>query len=1214
MLQHCHLLRQITTSMQGSSYAFSRFSVAGLVMLVAGACNGFGDFQAGPPSGFAYSGSPFVFTDGAPITPAKPTINGSVTSCVSSPALPSGLVLDQTSCTITGTPAGLQPPTGYNITAANKVGSASTTISIEVNQNPPASLVYAGNPFTFTQGASIGSVAATFTGSATGCVSAPALPPGLSINATTCEITGIPTTAQVATAYTITVSNAFGSANAGINIAVNAESTPPSTPTAFNASPISGTQIDLTWVASTDNFSAQGNLIYEICRVTGTGGCTAFTVTHTTGAGAVSFSSTGLTAGTVYYFVIRARDEANNFSIASGEISVMTTPAGTVSNPTFAPPAGLYNITQNVSLSVAAPAASTICYTTNGTDPACDGTKLACSAGTLYSAAVSVSATSTVKAIGCKPTYTDSTIANSAYTIDAIAPATPTAFNASPISTSQIDLTWAASSDNISPTGNIIYEICRATTPGGCATFSATHTTAAGATTFSSTGLNAGTTYFFVIRARDEATNLSTVSGEISAVTTPVGTVSNPVFSPPAGTYNAAQNVTITVASPASPTICYSTNGVDPSCDIITKLTCTSGSSYSGPVSVAAGQTLKAVGCKLLYADSAITSGLYTVDATAPQVTNVTSSTADGTYNTGATISIQVIFTEPVIVTGTPVLSLATGSPATTPVNYVSGTGTNTLTFDYLVANGNTTNDLEYASTAALSLAGGSIQDAVGNNAVLPLAAPGAAGSISASKAFNINPPPNVLSVSPINGATNWSVTDPITVTFDQNMNTGLIVAQGANGACSGTFWVSVDGFATCLGGTMAYPTQSSATFTPSSPFCVESNYPVQVRMLTAVQSATGVPLTGQFDSTNNFSTQQALLKVGVTTGSDVRAFAVHCNTLFVAGAFTELSGAVSVQNLAAINLATGFARGGGFVPPGFGADAAINALAIAGNELVIGGNFLNAGGAARSRIASFNVVTGVLGATAPTVNGPVNAIAVEPPNKIYVGGDFTTFAGQPRTKLAAVMVGTASAEPTWNPAYTGTGAVLALAFNVNRVFVGGSFTGGNLGGTSANYLGAVNNSTGVNAGWCGSGASAPVESLAVSGGNVYMGGSFGSACTFGFNRYGAVSATTAGTIGFNLSGTSGNVSAIALTGTTAYAAGMFNGGTGFFASLRNYAGATNLTGTVNAWDPNLNGNGRAVYVLGSAIILGGLFTSVNGSTAVGNMAIVDATTGAYRP
>jgi hypothetical protein len=119
-------------------------------------------------------------------------------------------------------------------------------------------------------------------------------------------------------------------------------------------------------------------------------------------------------------------------------------------------------------------------------------------------------------------------------------------------------------------------------------------------------------------------------------------------------------------------------------------------------------------------------------------VTNVTSSLADGTYGVGQVVPVQVTFSEAVTVTGTPQLTLSTGSPATTAVNYSSGSGTNTLTFNYTVAAGNTSPDLDYASVSALALNGGTIKDAATNNATLTLASPGTAGSLGFNKAIVI--------------------------------------------------------------------------------------------------------------------------------------------------------------------------------------------------------------------------------------------------------------------------------------------------------------------------------------------------------------------------------------------------------------------------------------------------------------------------------------------
>ena len=61
-------------------------------------------------------------------------------------------------------------------------------------------------------------------------------------------------------------------------------------------------------------------------------------------------------------------------------------------------------------------------------------------------------------------------------------------------------------------------------------------------------------------------------------------------------------------------------------------------------------------------------------------------------------------------------------------VNYASGSGTSTLTFNYTVAAGQNTTDLDYASTTALALNGGSIKDSAGDAATLTLPAPGTDG------------------------------------------------------------------------------------------------------------------------------------------------------------------------------------------------------------------------------------------------------------------------------------------------------------------------------------------------------------------------------------------------------------------------------------------------------------------------------------------------------
>ena len=137
------------------------------------------------------------------------------------------------------------------------------------------------------------------------------------------------------------------------------------------------------------------------------------------------------------------------------------------------------------------------------------------------------------------------------------------------------------------------------------------------------------------------------------------------------------------------------------------------------------------------------------IDAVAPTVTNVSSTTADGTYGTGSVIDITVTFSEAVHVTGAPQLSLETGTTDRTAI-YSSGSGSNTLTFHYLVQAGDTSSDLDYLAIDSLTLNEGTIQDAANNAAVLTLPDPGAAGSLGANQAILIDAPlvPSTLLMS----------------------------------------------------------------------------------------------------------------------------------------------------------------------------------------------------------------------------------------------------------------------------------------------------------------------------------------------------------------------------------------------------------------------------------------------------------------------------------
>jgi subtilisin-like proprotein convertase family protein len=135
------------------------------------------------------------------------------------------------------------------------------------------------------------------------------------------------------------------------------------------------------------------------------------------------------------------------------------------------------------------------------------------------------------------------------------------------------------------------------------------------------------------------------------------------------------------------------------------------------------------------------TGQVYTIDRTPPQVVGVSSTAANGIYGPGSILPITITFTENVVVTGSPTLTLATGG-AGTPVAYASGSGTSTLTFTYTVGAGQNSPDLDDVSSSALSANGGTLQDLAGNAAILLLPAPGQPGSLSQAKTLLIDTTP----------------------------------------------------------------------------------------------------------------------------------------------------------------------------------------------------------------------------------------------------------------------------------------------------------------------------------------------------------------------------------------------------------------------------------------------------------------------------------------
>jgi len=346
----------------------------------------------------------------------------------------------------------------------------------------------------------------------------------------------------------------------------------PTVPTNVVASIIASTTATISWTASTDNVGVAGYDVFQ-------NGTLKTSVTSTSAA------ITGLTASTTYSFTVKAKDAAGNVSGASAPLSVTTYYPGAVVanagggfvNTSMSAQTGTFTATFN-----ATPSASP----NNGVVGLSNGSQTA---------------------------YTGL--------------ATAVRFN----TTGKIDARNGgayAAANVISFSANTTYAF-RLVVNVPARTYSIYVTPSGGSE------LTVGTNYAF----RTEQNTVSTLNNWAAVVDTTAnggaGTLtvwsfslgatppSTPTFTPAAGSYNAAQSVTI--ASTGSTSIRYTLDGSTPT---------TSSTLYSGVISIGATTTLKAIGVNSA-GSSSVTTGVYTI--TIPSSANL-SPVAD-TYAFGGATS-----------------------------------------------------------------------------------------------------------------------------------------------------------------------------------------------------------------------------------------------------------------------------------------------------------------------------------------------------------------------------------------------------------------------------------------------------------------------------------------------------------------------------------------------------------------------------------------------
>ena len=323
-----------------------------------------------------------------------------------------------------------------------------------------------------------------------------------------------------------------------------------------------------------------------------------------------------------------------------------------------------------------------------------------------------------------------------------------------------------------------------------------------------------------------------------------------------------------------------------------------------------------------------------------------------------------------------------------------------------------------------------------------------------------------------------------------------------------------------------------------------------------------------------------------------INAMASYGNTVYLAGEFTYIGPA---QN--AIRATTFDAVTGQPIPnfPAF--DRKVRSIVPDGSGgWFIGGEFTTVAGQTRNRIARINS-DGSLNPWNPDVGGQVNTIAVSG-NKVYVGGYFSTVNGGAvtRNKVAAFDANTGLATP-WDPDLDINGEINAITVADSLVFLGGYFNSINTarGTISRKGLAAVDTSTGVASSWdprMGSGYFL-VNTMTTDGSTLYVGGSFASIGDSARKNLASFNLSTLELTPWNPNPSS-SIKTMLVSGSKVYLGGGFNELNGSV-PRKNIGSVDKTTGIVSAWNPIfINNNVKTIALMGGTLYAGGDFKDVN--------------------
>lgn len=305
-------------------------------------------------------------------------------------------------------------------------------------------------------------------------------------------------------------------------------------------------QTSLSWTASTETSGIISEYLVERCSGSG---CSTFTQIGTSTT--TTYNDTGLTASTSYSYRVRAEDTNGIIGPYSGVVTVVTPsprPTAPSNLSVQADRQGPLLLTWTASTSSLGIADYIVerCLSAGCTNFLEVGT----ATGTSYTDSNVVASTTysyMVQAVDNGGNVSSFSSVATGTTVGNQPPTAPSNLTATAVGTTQINLSWTASTSSIG-LANYVVERCQG---AGCTTFAQIGTPTG--TTYSDTNLTPGTSYSYEVEAIDIAGNLSPFS---NVATTSTGSSGSTTITYVQGAYSTPQSpeATVTVAFPAAQT------------------------------------------------------------------------------------------------------------------------------------------------------------------------------------------------------------------------------------------------------------------------------------------------------------------------------------------------------------------------------------------------------------------------------------------------------------------------------------------------------------------------------------------------------------------------------------------------------------------------------------------------------------------------------------